>query len=167
MVIDTYHWKYGTFNLYLMLGFWHNCTDRSKPNVEIKLMSVYPSVQMSIKHQIQLQCLCWQQTVPSRYIKVEANVGYFQWQVSRRDKTWLLQDRVWTAIPVLSWIMWKRMWRMKMTALKSVAVFLGKKTKSKKILAWKSLESRYGAVHFTIVISYIESTVSMDTSWHF
>ena len=39
--------KYGTLNLYSMLGFGHKCTDRSKPNFEIKMMSPYHSVQMS------------------------------------------------------------------------------------------------------------------------
>ena len=33
-LIDTYHWKYRTSNLYLISGFWHKCTDRSKPNVK-------------------------------------------------------------------------------------------------------------------------------------
>ena len=38
-VINTYHWKYGTSNLKVMLGFWHKCNDRSKPTVKIKMMS--------------------------------------------------------------------------------------------------------------------------------
>ena len=79
-VIDTYHWKYGTLNLYSMLGFRHKCTDRPKPNVEIKMTSPYHSVQMSTQHQIWLQCMCWQKTLPNRYIEVEFDVGYLQWQ---------------------------------------------------------------------------------------
>ena len=53
-----------------MSGFWHKHTDRSKPNVEIKTMSPYHRVQMCTCCQIWLQCMCWQQTLPNRYIKV-------------------------------------------------------------------------------------------------
>ena len=80
-VIDTYNWKYKTSNLYLMLGFWHKCTERLKPNVEIKMMSPYHSVQMSTQYRLWLRCMCWKQTVPNRYIEVEFNFGYFQWYV--------------------------------------------------------------------------------------
>ena len=48
------------------------------------MMSPYHSVQMSTQSQIRLQCKCWQQTVPNRYIEVEFDVGYFQWNVSIR-----------------------------------------------------------------------------------
>ena len=37
---------------WVILFFGHKCTDRSKPNVEIKMMSPYHSVQMSTKRQI-------------------------------------------------------------------------------------------------------------------
>ena len=42
---------------------------------------------MSTQRQIWLGCVCWQQTVPNRYIKVELNVGYFQWSVPIRKIT--------------------------------------------------------------------------------
>ena len=81
-VIATYHWKYGASNLYSMIGFQHKWTDGSKPNVKINMMSPHHSVQMSTQHQIQLWWMCWQQTVPNRYIEVEFNIGYFQWYVA-------------------------------------------------------------------------------------
>ena len=39
---------------------------------------------MSSQRQIWLGRICWEQTVPNRYIEVEFNVGYFQWYVSVR-----------------------------------------------------------------------------------
>ena len=48
------------------------------------MISPYHSVQMSTQSQIWLQCKCWQQTVPNRYIEVKFDVGYFQWNVSIR-----------------------------------------------------------------------------------
>ena len=80
-LVDTYLWKYRTSNLTLMLGFQHKCTDRSKPYIKIKMMRPYHSVQMSTQRQIWLWCVCWQQAVPNRYIKVEFDIGYFQWHM--------------------------------------------------------------------------------------
>ena len=78
-LIDTYHWKYRTSNLYSMFGFWQKCTDRSKLNFKIKMMRPYHIVQMSTQRRIWLQCMCWQQALSNTYIKVEFDVGYFQW----------------------------------------------------------------------------------------
>ena len=73
------HWHI-PLKVHLMLGFRHKCTySRSKPNVEIKMMSPYHSMQMSTQRRIQLRCMCLQQTVPNRHIKVKFGVGYFQW----------------------------------------------------------------------------------------
>ena len=63
MAVDIYHWKYWTSSLYSMLGFWHNCTDRSKPNFEITMMSPhaneYPTSKSTSMYL--LGCVCCQQ----------------------------------------------------------------------------------------------------------
>ena len=43
------------------------------------MMSTHHSVQMSSQGPIWLQCMCWQQTVPNGYIKIEFDIGYFLW----------------------------------------------------------------------------------------
>ena len=83
LVKDPYHWKYGTSNLYLMLGFWHECTDWSKRNIKVKMWRPYHGVQMSTQHWIQLQCFCSALSADNRNIEVEFNVRYFQWEVFR------------------------------------------------------------------------------------
>ena len=70
-LMNIYHWKYWMSNKVFDI--------RSKPKVKIKIMSPYHSVQTSTQCWIWLQCVCWQQTVPNRYIKIEFDIGYFQW----------------------------------------------------------------------------------------
>ena len=43
------------------------------------MMSPYHSMQMSNKHWIWLRSMCWQQTMPNKYIEVKIDVEYFQW----------------------------------------------------------------------------------------
>ena len=54
----------------------------------------YHSVQMCAQHQIQLPCMCWQQTVPNRYIQVKFDIGYCQWYASIRDSSWELPSLI-------------------------------------------------------------------------
>ena len=39
------------------------------------MMISYYSMEMSTQRQIQLQCICWQQTVPNRYMEIKFNFG--------------------------------------------------------------------------------------------
>ena len=86
-ILGIYLWNYPTSNSISMWGFWHKWTDRSKPNVKIKMMSPYHSAQMSTRCQIRLRCMSWQQTVPNRYIEMEFDVGYLQWYLPMVKKT--------------------------------------------------------------------------------
>ena len=78
-------------------GFWHKWTDRSKPNVEIKIMSPYRNVPISTQRLIQLPWMCWQQTVPNGFIEIEFVVGYFHWYkpmiivFAKSDHTWSVE----------------------------------------------------------------------------
>ena len=52
------------------------------------LMSLYHSVQMSTQSWLWLRCMCWQQTVPNRYIEIKFDVGYFQWYMAMEAHFW-------------------------------------------------------------------------------
>ena len=80
--------KIPNFKFGFNLGFWCMCTDRSKPNVQIKMMSPYHSVQMSTQHRIWLWCMGWQQTVSNRNIEIEFDFGYFQWYMPMNSSEW-------------------------------------------------------------------------------
>ena len=77
---------------------------RSKSIVEIKMMSPYHSVQMSTQHHIWLWCMCWQQTVPNRCIKIKFNVGYFQWYMPMIQKTAELDEQNFVLIQIEHWL---------------------------------------------------------------
>ena len=40
---------------------------------------------MSTQRLIRLRCMCWQHTVPNKYIQVKFDIGYLQWYVSMTE----------------------------------------------------------------------------------
>ena len=64
------------------------------------MMSPYHSVQISTQRRIWLWCLCWQQRVPNRYIKIKFNIGYFQWY----KKTAELDEQNFVLIHIEHWL---------------------------------------------------------------